>query len=374
MMFAALAGSVAGCAQLGVVTDGTSVSIGRPSNGYLRDGHRLPDRGEGFMTRDVWKTRGNRFGTDELLDLLTGVGRRLATHKGPRLVVADLSGPNGGESHKWHRSHQSGRDVDLVYFVRDPKGAPFEADAMRVFDAQGKAKDGSGITVDIARTWLVVKELVTAHEATVQWVFMYEPIAQKVLEYALAHDEPEELVARVRLALKQPGDSAPHNDHMHVRVYCSDRDRYFGCEDIGPMELFALREAERETAGGYAAIVAALIGDAAHTIALEVLATAPGAPDGEVATSTSTGAVDPSTAPGAIASTTTGALDSSTAPGAIAWTSTSSSAAMATSTAPGAGGSTSQTATAAIGPPRDLPSLGQILRRPFDHLLKQRWR
>ena len=30
-------------------------------------GKRLPDSGEGFTTRAVWKTRGNRYGTDELL-------------------------------------------------------------------------------------------------------------------------------------------------------------------------------------------------------------------------------------------------------------------------------------------------------------------
>lgn len=293
------------------------------------------------MTRDVWKLRGNRFGTDELLDLLTGVGRRLARHKGPRVVVADLSGPNGGESRKWHRSHQSGRDVDLVYFMRDAKGAPFEADAMRIFDPEGKAKDGSGISVDIGRTWLLIKELVVAHEATVQWVFMYEPIAVKVLEHAVATNEPEELIARVRLALKQPGDSAPHNDHMHVRVYCSDRDRAFGCVDIGPMELYALREADREAAGDYATIVASLIGDAAHTIAAEVLATAqtlPPAPEvAAVPDGVAVAAATPAPTP-----STTGA-------------------------APGR-------ASAVMGVPRDLPSLGRMLRRPFDRIFENRWR
>lgn len=348
-IFAALLGTAtAGCAQLGVITDGTSVSVGRPSSGYLRDGHRLPDRGEGFMTREQWKLRGNRFGTDELLDMITGVGRRIAAHTGPRIVVADLSGPNGGASHKWHRSHQSGRDVDLVYFMRDPEGAPMEADAMRIFDPQGKARDGSGITVDIGRTWLLVKELVTAHEATVQWVFMYEPIAQKVLEHAAMNNEPEQLIARVRLALKQPGDSAPHNDHMHVRVYCSDRDRTFGCVDIGPMELYAMREADREAAGDYAAIVASLIGDAAHTIASEVLATAP--------------TPQPQPADLAAASSSTSALDIATE--------------MAGSTGPtvkSAGAQTSTAVSAVMGMPRDLPSLGRMLRRPFDQLTRS-WR
>lgn len=329
ILLAALLATAGGCTQLGVVSDGTSVSVGRPSNGYLRDGHRLPDRGEGFTTRDPWTQRGNRFGTDELLDLITGVGRRLAAHNGPRLVVADLSGPNGGESRKWHKSHQNGRDVDLVYFMRDAKGAPFEADAMRVFDPHGKARDGSGITVDIGRTWLLVKELVTAHEATVQWVFMYEPIAQKVLEHAALKNEPAELMARVRMALKQPGDSAPHHDHMHVRVYCSERDRSFGCVDIGPMELHALREADRAAMGDYAAIVATLIGDAAHTFASEVLAAAPALPAETV---------------------------------------------VMAATPVEAAAQSSSMVSAATTVPRDLPSLGRMLRRPFDRIMQRPWR
>ena len=257
-----------GCAELGAtaVGDGTSVSVGRPSNGYVVDGKRLPDSGEGFTTRDVWKSRGNRYGTDELLDLLTGVGRRMARHVDTRLVVADLSGRGGGESRKWHRSHQSGRDVDLVYYMRSPDGKPFEADAMRAFDANGLAKDGSGITVDIPRMWLLVKELVTAPEARVQWVFIYEPIAAKLIEHATALGEPEALIARARKTLKQPGDSAPHNDHMHVRVYCTDTDRMFGCVDIGPMELYAEREAEGPMPGAIASIVGATAQTGASTL------------------------------------------------------------------------------------------------------------
>ena len=46
-------------------------------------------------------------------------------------------------------------------------------------------------------------------------------------------------------ACKQPGDSAPHNDHLHVRIYCPIEDRQFGCVDRGRLELLAEREAER---------------------------------------------------------------------------------------------------------------------------------
>lgn len=128
--------------------------------------------------------------------------------------------------------------------MRDAEGRPFEADAMRKFDRSGRAQDGSGIRIDIPRTWQLVKELLSADEAYVQYIFMYQPIAQKVIDYARSKHEDEVIVARAIRACKQPGDSAPHNDHMHVRIYCPAQDRQFGCVDIGPLELLAEREAE----------------------------------------------------------------------------------------------------------------------------------
>ena len=58
--------------------------------------------------------------------------------------------------------------------------------------------DGSGITIDIPRTWLLVRELITAPEANVQWVFMFEPIAMALLEHAVLQHEPEAVIARAR--------------------------------------------------------------------------------------------------------------------------------------------------------------------------------
>jgi len=241
--------STVGCAELGVVTDGTSVSYGIPSRGYLIDGMKLPDKGDGFTTREVWAERGNRYGTNELVDMLKAVAKRMRTVekvKDVRLVIADLSSNGGGAAHLFHRSHQSGRDVDVLYYMRDIEGRPFEADAMRAFDRNLAAKDKSGITVDVPRTWQLVKELLTADEAVVQYIFMYQPIAQKLIEHAQAIHEDPVLIARAIKACRQPNDSAKHDDHMHVRVYCSADDRQFGCKDIGPLDLLAEREAEKQ--------------------------------------------------------------------------------------------------------------------------------
>jgi penicillin-insensitive murein endopeptidase len=245
MRWLALVVVLAGCAELGVVSDGTSISVGKPSRGHLIDGVRLPDRGEGFVTRVVWQSRNNRFGTDELVGLVTAVARRMQPQAPDvSLVVADLSGRGGGERGAFHRSHQSGRDVDLLYYMRDASSQPMTPDAMHVFNAAGRATDGTGITIDVPRTWLLVKELVTAPEATVQWVFMYEPIASRLIDHARKIGEPDAVIVRVRRALRQPGDSARHDDHLHVRVYCQAADRAYGCVDIGPMELYAERQTE----------------------------------------------------------------------------------------------------------------------------------
>lgn len=234
--------ALGGCAELGLVEDSTSRSLGSPAHGSLVHPAKLPDEGPGFMTREVWKARNNRYGTDELVALVEGVAARLHQHMDTRLVVGDLSSKQGGGAYAFHRSHQSGRDCDLVYFMRDKDGKEVEADAMRVYDRQGKARDGTGTSIDIPKMWLAVKELVQAPEAPVQWIFMYEPIALLVLERGKELHESDELIARVRKILKQPGDSARHDDHFHVRVYCSPRDA--GCVDIGPMEPRADWEAQ----------------------------------------------------------------------------------------------------------------------------------
>jgi penicillin-insensitive murein endopeptidase len=342
----ALAALAAGCAELGVVSDGTSISVGRASGGYLIEGSRLPDRGDGFVTREVWRARDNRFGTDELVDLVVGVARRMRREvRDVQLVVADLSGRGGGERGAFHRSHQSGRDVDLLYYMRDASGRPFEPDAMHVFNAAARAVDGTGITIDIPRTWLLVRELITAPEAPVQWVFMYEPIARRLIEYAQRTGEPEALIARARKTVRQPGDSARHDDHLHVRVYCSAADRAYGCADLGPMEMLAERQAEPSAVN-------------ALQDALAASAVAPPAPPGPFA---SPAPPEPNTdvAPSA-------APAGGIAPGAASAAAASAGAASAASAAAALPGAASIGAAP--------PYLGRLLRTHTDRISLPRWR
>ncbi|MEO8214535.1 MAG: hypothetical protein ABI560_15140, partial [Myxococcales bacterium] len=41
--------------------------------------------------------------------------------------------------------------------------------------------------------------------------------------------------------IRQPSDSEPHDDHMHVRIYCDPNDRALGCSDHGPVRWWKKR-------------------------------------------------------------------------------------------------------------------------------------
>jgi murein endopeptidase len=104
-----------------------SRAVGLPFAGRLVGGVQLPAEGRDFWTYD-WGTRlspnrpWRRWGTDGLVrTVLEVIGEyRVANPGAPRVGIADLSRPHGGNFGKQfgglgHASHQNGRDVDILY-------------------------------------------------------------------------------------------------------------------------------------------------------------------------------------------------------------------------------------------------------------------
>ena len=228
-----LSGTITGCAEIGVVSDGSSLSYGTANDGKLLDGVPMPNRGPGFAVYAQWQKRGLRFGTDELITLLMEVGDGMQQFGGPPLGIGDLSYADGGSASPHHRSHQSGRDVDLLLYLLDGKGQPMVANAMVIVDDDGRVADGTGVRLDVVRTWALVKQCMGAQAADVQHLFLAEPLIQLVLDYGRSVGEPAAVVERARELMSQPALNAPHNDHMHVRIYCSAEDADRGCVDFG---------------------------------------------------------------------------------------------------------------------------------------------
>ncbi len=138
---------------------------------------------------------------------------------GSVMLVGDLSTKHGGAL-SGHRSHQSGRDADVGFYVLDPNGKPVTPEKFLTFSADGKATDGSGYTFDDRRNWLLVQSWVRDKRAGLSHIFVSRGLRQRLLGYAAKQPAFQKHVAEVAALLKQPEDAMPHDDHFHVRVSC----------------------------------------------------------------------------------------------------------------------------------------------------------
>jgi penicillin-insensitive murein DD-endopeptidase len=213
-----------------------TLSLGGPNDGTLRDGARLPARGKGFISNPGRTNREADFGTDELVASLRQIGSDVERWApGAVLVVNDLSLPEGGEI-PHHQSHEAGRDVDVLFYSTDAKGAALRTRAAR-FDEEGVATTGAvgagRVLFDRRRNWYLVKSLVLNDNANLQRIFVAERLRKLMLDHARSAGEPEWLIERAGQAMCEP--TVPHDDHFHYRLFCTAEDYRQGCRDSWPI-------------------------------------------------------------------------------------------------------------------------------------------
>jgi penicillin-insensitive murein endopeptidase len=246
---------VSGCYGPGLFIDGSSVSVGSFNRGLLRRGAQLPFEGEGYLVPPLWQNRQANFATDELVEALQHVARRVhREYPGSLLGIGDMSQRGGGDS-VLHRSHENGRDADLIYYSVDEKGNPAPpADSMPrypYFDGRARTPlpQEHGVVFgpfsarwfDVRRNWALVRALLEEPRIELQYLFINARLRDRLLGYAAEQGEDPELMERAEAILHQPGDSAPHDDHLHVRIFCAGDDRPFGCRDSGPVRWWKKR-------------------------------------------------------------------------------------------------------------------------------------
>jgi penicillin-insensitive murein endopeptidase len=217
-----------------------SVSIGNSNDGRLEQGVRLPDRGPGFLAIGGVNNDA-RWGTDELIEAIETIGAGVERGApGAALIIGDLGFREGGEI-PHHESHQAGRDADLLFYMTDKAGAAIRSRALR-FDAVGKSRSAEGdeVRFDAARNWLVLRSLVENREASLQRVFVAEHLRALLLAHAEAAGEPPWIIERAGEAMCEP--AVPHDDHFHIRLFCTADDYRRGCRDTWP--IFPWRRTE----------------------------------------------------------------------------------------------------------------------------------
>jgi penicillin-insensitive murein endopeptidase len=218
-----------------------SVSVGDTSFGYLVNARELVES-ERLAILPRQRARGLAWGSSELVDLLQEAAAALHAATGTKLWVGNV-GRRGGGDIGWSVSHNSGRDADVAFSYRNKDGPVDPPDLLRLdrnglvwaqhVPAELRSPEVLAMRFDVARTWIVVRSMLQHPRVRVQFLFLSEALKQKLLLHARTQGEPAPLIVRAADALRQPGNAHPHDDHLHVRIYCSSADAVSGCVDTG---------------------------------------------------------------------------------------------------------------------------------------------
>jgi penicillin-insensitive murein endopeptidase len=217
-----------------------STSLRNPNDGSLRGGVPLPLLAPGLRF-NPGRDPGARYGTVEVVRTLVDAAARVHRELGGLPVtINDLSLELGGPI-PHHRSHQSGRDVDVLFYQLGPGGEPIES-VGAFFDPSGAGvdfrdladpEDDVPLKLDIPRTWLFLRALIENEAAQIQNIYVAEHLRTLLLAHARSTDAPTPTLERFEAVTCQP--SYPHDDHFHFRFFCTADDIAQGCRDSRPI-------------------------------------------------------------------------------------------------------------------------------------------
>ncbi len=227
-----------------------STSLRNPTDGSLRGGVPLPLTAPGLRFNPN-RDPAARFGTVELVRGLVKAAERVDRELGGLpLTVNDLSLERGGPI-PHHRSHQSGRDVDVLFYQTREDGSPIES-VGAFFDPSGAGvdfkdladpSDDVALRLDVPRTWLFLEALVEDPDARIQRILIAEHLRTLLLTHAREKGAAAATLQRFEAMTCQP--SYPHDDHLHLRFFCAPDDILEGCRDSPPSYPWRKEELRR---------------------------------------------------------------------------------------------------------------------------------
>jgi len=194
-------------------------SVGSPTQGHLVGGAHL-ENAPYLRVMPADQAGDVRWGLGSLVGMVHRVGQKVRhAFPGAVLNVGHLSRREGGNLEQ-HASHESGRDVDLPFYVEDSRGKQLFAEHMVAFRGDGTSAVWPGAKFDDAKNWALVAAVLEDPAARVTHIFVSSPLRQRLLAFAARNGVSESLRTRAAFAMVQPHGTLPHDDHFHVRIAC----------------------------------------------------------------------------------------------------------------------------------------------------------
>ncbi len=185
--------------------------IGSYTAGCIQGAQELPPDGPGFQT--IRRSRSSFFGHPTLIQYIQELGQMMDTEGLGTLSIGDLGQARGGPMPFAHRSHQTGLDVDIWFWLQ-PKSQPMSAAERETTQPPSMVTNGR-LVLDPKR-WTSRQMRLMAAAASfdrVERIFVTPPVKQ-----ALCKIYPG--AAWLRKVRPWWG----HRAHFHVRLRCPHGD------------------------------------------------------------------------------------------------------------------------------------------------------
>ncbi len=180
-----------------------SVSIGHPNSGQLMNGI-MPKEAPNYHLVDPAHAWGTTETVESLCHALSVVAK---LHPGTSAIdIGHLSAKEGGPLRP-HRSHQSGRDVDIGLYYRDTRTRWYT--------------HATRDTLDVPRTWTLIRTLVT--DTNIEMILLDRSLQDVIEQYAVSIEKDRNWVSSL---FHSDGSIAPlirhasgHTTHLHLRFF-----------------------------------------------------------------------------------------------------------------------------------------------------------
>lgn len=197
-------------------------------DGYLINGRSIEAPSLYMRQMQVQYERGIAYGTREFIQLLDYTARAMHKKYPDTLMYLGNLGLRDGGDIPYSVSHNAGRDGDIAFYMKDENGKFYHPTNMSKMNRRFQSKVNPNITFDLEKNATLIEILLTQNVAPVQFIFVVRHLRSALRREFVARGASEDLLARFDATVME---QSAHDDHFHVRIYCSDADICAGCID-----------------------------------------------------------------------------------------------------------------------------------------------
>ena len=197
-------------------------------DGYLINGRSIESPSLYMRQMQVQYERGIAYGTTEFIQLLDHTARAMHKKYPDTIMYLGNLGLRDGGDIPYSVSHNAGRDGDIAFYMKDGNGKFYHPTDMSKINRRFQSKADPNITFDLEKNATLVETLLTQNVAPVQFIFVVRHLRTALRREFVARGASEDLLARFDATVME---QSAHDDHFHVRIYCSNEDICAGCID-----------------------------------------------------------------------------------------------------------------------------------------------